>query len=155
VIAHAKVKIPSLVSLFCGIGSLLAALYFVFILKCGLAGFAFATMVGVGVRYMIFDPYYACRVAGIEYRPFYFRSFLMPLFINCLFGAFMGYLKFHVNIGIPYVFIVSAAAFPIYCLVAYKLVLNDHERRLLKEAVVKLRDVLSRGKRAGAVSGGA
>jgi hypothetical protein len=144
--AYAKIKTPTYVTLSCAIGNVFISLYCAIKLGWGLVGFAFGTMVASFVEDMIFSPYYACKIARIEYRRFYFNSFVRPLILCGIFGILLFYLKFYLKIPMVYVIGCIIISFPAYIFLGHSLVLNPYERSKLKELIFKIIAFVRRGK---------
>ena len=88
--------------------------------------------------FLLFEPYYTCRITGINYKQFIFNGFLKPLLLNIVLGLFIFYLKFVVKA--PLVFTLSSLAIigPLYCFAGYFFILNKYEKIILNEAFRKV-----------------
>ncbi|MDE2028751.1 MAG: oligosaccharide flippase family protein, partial [Candidatus Omnitrophica bacterium] len=89
--AHAKVKVPSQVSMavaLCNVGTgiLLAKVF-----SLGLYGFALSAAFFTMLYSAVFMPYYSCRLAKISFKQYIMRSLVQPFALAALIvGAYLG-----------------------------------------------------------------
>jgi len=136
--ALAKIKIPSFVALSCAVGNVFISLFCALKLGWGLVGFAFGTLVSIFVEYLIFHPYYSCKIAKIDYKSFFINSLIKPLLLCGVFGLTFFYIKFFAKISLLHTFVCIALSFPLYCYLSYRLILSVYEKNILKQAVNRM-----------------
>jgi len=128
-ISHAKIKLPNIITISCAVINVFMSLLFAIKLNMGLVGFALGTVTAVFIQQVIFNPYYACKVADIDPVMFYRGSFLKPLVLNILFGGGMYYLKVHAGLPMHYLLVCLVLLILPYVFLCYFFILNDEEKK--------------------------
>ncbi|MCK5160937.1 MAG: oligosaccharide flippase family protein [Candidatus Aureabacteria bacterium] len=137
-LAFCKIKIPSLVTLFCAILNVILSILFALHFKMGLAGFALGSLAATFFQTLGFIPYYTCRIAGIPYLKFYINSFIKPLILCGVFGLSLYYLKFIIEI--PFLIVASAIFICgiLYFILAYIFIFSAHEKSLTQKTIFSI-----------------
>lgn len=132
--AYAKIKIPSFVVLFCGVANVIIGFYLGIHLGWGLVGFASGILFAYMFQHLFFDPYYACRINGLPAWPFYYHSFLRPLFLSSSI-ALLIYLTRRVW-SLPYVAALTLiVCLPLYLYFSYAWIMDEYDKTKLKDLV--------------------
>jgi len=136
-LAFSKVKIPSIVTLFCAVLNIILSLLFALRFKMGLAGFALGAAIAIFFQTLVFSPYYTCRIAGIPYLKFYINSFVKPLVLCAAFAIFLYYLKFVTKASILTMLLTMLVCAISYFILSYSLMFDMREKSLAREFLFK------------------
>ena len=136
--AYAKVKVPSLTSVFTSTLNVVLCLVFGYSFSMKLYGIAMASVVSASATGLGFFPYYACRISGLSLGRYWKESIIKPIGLGCAImipGFFIfksTQTEIHINLLLAVVYM--ALSF-IYYLTSYLFLLTAEEKSHVNEVI--------------------
>lgn len=133
--AHAKVKVPSQISIATAVCNVAVGIILAKVFGLKLYGFAISAAFFTILYSAIFMPYYSCKLAGISLKKYLLNAFIRPFLLSVvIIGIYLGFIvifPFIYSGQILYLIIECAVLLLIYYACSYLFLLNTTEKGLL------------------------
>jgi len=133
--AHAKVKVPSQMSLLAAVCNVILGMVLAKVFSLGLYGFAISAAFFTLLYSAVFMPYYSCKLAGISLKKYLLNAFVQPFLLAVLVVG--GYLVLNAltpwmhTTSLRHLAFESCFLLMVYYSCAYHLLLNPEEKELV------------------------
>ena len=131
--AYNQVRVPAIVTIIAGVLNLILAVILTNVYGFGEYGIAFAFIIALLLRNVVFVPWYAARVQGVPPALFFkpiipsVLAYWVLIFIGVTMGLFVA-----IPASLPYIMLISGGISLIYFIIVTRVILTDPERNLIR-----------------------